>query len=169
MVPQTLTTSTRPIWWAIGAATIAALPLAALWTVNRDNRFWVGLVVISALGAFLALNPVADRLAPASVWFGVAYPIAAVFGISMEAAQQDGRLGGGAVLGWAVTLVISILPVIGRARKSLLWFRWWAVWWWVVSGALFFAYGLGLAFVPLAVSATLTARWYRGVLSVTVS
>ena len=129
--------------------------------MNRDDRFWVGVVVAGALGAALAVGPYAARWTPGAVWFAAAYPISVALGLTIDAAEGDGDLEPGALLGWALAVFVATLPVLGHRRRSLVWFRVSTVGWSVVSLVLFFVYGLGIAFIPLALAAWFSARWYR--------
>lgn len=99
---------------------------------------------------------------PISLWWAIgvamvaAAPIATVWNI---AAMEDGRhLTGGAAIGLLLAVAVASPAIVGGAVASIVWFRWLTVAWWLVSAALFFVYGLGIGFVPLALASGLTVK-----------
>ncbi len=140
-----------------------------MFTVNRSQAFWPLLIVAAIAGATLGmlahLNPstrLTQRLAacPAAMIVALGYPISVGVGLGIENAGTDGDVA-------ATLLYLALISVVVTIGCLYRWGRWWqpatalrrASLFWISSSILLMpVLGLGLFFVPLAVSYRRAAR-----------
>lgn len=150
----------RAFWWFLGCTVASAAPLAAIWTVNRNDLFWVALVLVGLGGAAASTTIRVQTAPPGSVMFAAIYPLSIAGAIIGDSWQVDGDIEvNGAATILLVAALIGAIPVIGIMRtRPASWFVGCRNWWTVVALLLFFVYGLGIMFIPLAVAGALSAR-----------
>lgn len=147
-------------WWALGTV-VCVLPVcAALWTPNRDAAFYPAVVcgaVIGGVAGTLTHRRWLGRIPP-SLLVAVIYPMALVGAVAFESRDEMTRatsiaawiLVGGSVSAIAVLVrVVSARPGSSFRRLSIVWYS--------LGVALLFVMGVGIVFLPLAVSYGLAA------------
>ena len=146
-------------WWSAGAGCVAAPVLSSLWTANRAALFYPALILCIVVGALLSPLSASfeGRRSSPALLVAMLYPLSCVVALIVESIQVEEGEGVGTFLVWGLVSV-AIPPLLafwprwpGRALA------WGGAAWATVALLTLPLYGLGVVFIPLAVSYALAA------------
>lgn len=161
----------RALGWSAGA-TVCALPLVAAIRNQRHVAFWVMIILVAGAAACWGAHRPAQSAHPQGVgreWnsgpvlFVAIYPVGIIGGLLLDnlltRSLREEVSPVAALVGLAIAAAMATMPIaIVRRPNAHQWLRRLARFWAVMTAVFILYWGVGLAFLPLALGYRRAAR-----------